>query len=101
MLTIENMHTLINQRIVLSGTGAYYVFNTWGWNQEGNEQYHIHMRHINKTHSDIKIVLNRFKTNGGYILWDENNHNFDMLLTAEYIKDKQKFLQAIEQIMIM
>jgi len=101
MLTIENMHTLINQRIVLSGTGAYYVFNTWGWNQEGNEQYHIHMRHINKTHSDIKIVLNRFKTNGGYILWDENNDNFDMLLTAEYIKDKQKFLQAIEQIMIM
>jgi len=101
MLTIENMHTLINQRIVLSGTGAYYVFNTWGWNQEGNEQYHFHIRHINKTHSDIKIVLNRFKTNGGYILWDENNDNFDMLLTAEYIKDKQKFLQAIEQIMIM
>ena len=101
MLTIENMHTLINQRIVLSGTGAYYVFNTWGWNQEGNEQYHFHIRHINKTHSDIKIVLNRFKTNGGYILWDENNDNFDMLLTAEYIKDTQKFLQAIEQIMIM
>ena len=101
MLTIENMHTLINQRIVLSSTGAYYVFNTWGWNQEGNEQYHFHIRHINKTHSDIKIVLNRFKTNGGYILWDENNDNFDMLLTAEYIKDKQKFLQAIEQIMIM
>ena len=101
MLTIENMHTLINQRIVLSGTGAYYVFNTWGWNQDGNEQYHFHIRHINKTHSDIKIVLNRFKTNGGYILWNENNDNFDMLLTAEYIKDKQKFLQAIEQIMIM
>ena len=101
MLTIENMHTLINKRIVLSGTGVYYVFNTWGWNQEGNEQYHFHIRHINKTHSDIKIVLNRFKTNGGYILWDENNDNFDMLLTAEYIKDKQKFLKAIEQIMIM
>ena len=100
MLTIQNIHKLINQRIQLSGM-TYYVLNTWSWNQAGNEQYHIHMRHINKTHSDIKIVLNRFKTNGGYILWDENNHNFDMLLTAEYIKDKQKFLKAIEQIMIM
>ena len=63
MLTIQNMHTLINKRIVLTGTGVYYGFNTWSWNQLGNEQYHIHMRYINKTHSDIKIVLNRFKTN--------------------------------------
>ena len=100
MLTIQNIHKLINQRIQLSGM-TYYVLNTWSWNQEGNEQYHFYIRHINKTYSDIKIVLNRFKTNGGYILWDENNHMSSMLLTAEHIRHKHKFLKAIEQIMIM
>jgi hypothetical protein len=101
MLTIENMHTLINKRIVLSGTGVYYVFNTWGWNQPGNEQYHIHIRHINKTHSDIKIVLNRFKTDDGYILWNENEPMNSMLLKSEQIKHKQTFLKAIELVMVM
>ena len=101
MLTIENMHTLINKRIVLSGPGVYYVFNTWAWNQEGNEQYHIHIRHINKTHSDIKIVLNRFKTDDGYILWNENEPMNSMLLKSEQIKHKQTFLKAIELVMVM
>jgi hypothetical protein len=99
MLTIENTHELINQRIQLSGM-TYYVLNTWAWNQEGNEQYHIHIRHINKTHSDIKIVLNRFKTGKGYILWNENGTS-SMLLSSEQIKSKQTFLKAIELVMIM
>ncbi len=100
MLTIENTHKLINQRIQLSGA-TYYVLNTWAWNQEGNEQYHIHIRHINKTHSDIKIILNRFKTGKGYILWDENNHMNNMLLSSEQIKSKKQFLNAIELVMII
>jgi hypothetical protein len=99
MLTIQNIHKLINQRIELSGM-TYYVLNTWSWNQLGNEQYHIHMRHINKTHSDIKIVLNRFKTGKGYILWNENGTS-SMVLSSEQIKSKQTFLKAIEMIMIM
>lgn len=100
MLTIQNTHTLIQQRIQLSGM-TYYVLNTWSWNQLGNEQYHIHIRHINKTHSDIKIILNRFKTGKGYILWNENNDMSSMLLSSEQIKSKQTFLKAIEMIMIM
>ena len=99
MLTIQNTHELIHQRIQLSGA-TYYVLNTWSWNQLGNEQYHIHMRHINKTHSDIKIVLNRFKTGKGYILWNENGMS-SMLLSSEQIKHKQTFLKAIELVMIM
>jgi hypothetical protein len=106
MLTIENMFTLINETIVLNVvkpglSKTYYVYNTWGWNQEGNEQYHFHIRHIHKLHSDIKIVLNRFKTGKGYILWDENNHMNSMLLTSEQINNKQTFIKAIEMIMIM
>ena len=98
MLTIQNIHKLINQRIQLSGM-TYYVLNTWSWNQEGNEQYHIHIRHINKTQSDIKIVLNRFKTGKGYILWNENGTS-SMLLSSEQIQ-YSKLCKAIEQIMIM
>ena len=99
MLTIQNTHTLIQQRIQLSGM-TYYVLNTWSWNQLGNEQYHIHIRHINKTHSDIKIILNRFKTGKGYILWNENGTS-SMVLSSEQIRSKQTFLKAIEMIMIM
>ena len=100
MLTIENTHELINQRIQLSGM-TYYVLNTWAWNQEGNEQYHIHIRHINKTHSDIKIILNRFKTGKGYILWNENEANNCMLVRSEQIKSKETFLYCIERVMVM
>jgi len=99
MLTIQNIHKLINQRIQLSGM-TYYVLNTWSWNQAGNEQYHIHTRHINKTHSDIMLILNRFKTGKGYILWNENGTS-SMLLSSEQIKHKQTFLKAIEVVMIM
>jgi hypothetical protein len=98
MLTIENMFTLINQRID-SGMGIYYVLNTWSWNQEGNEQYHIHLRHINKTYSDIKIVLNRFKTDNGYIIWNEDTPINSMLLKVEQISNKQTFIRAVEMIM--
>lgn len=100
MLTIENKHELINQRIQLSGM-TYYILNTWGWNQEGNEQYHIHLRHINKTYSDIKIVLNRFKTDKGYIIWNEATPINSMLLKVEQISNKQTFIRAVEMIMIM
>jgi hypothetical protein len=100
MLTIRNTHNLINQRINW-GTETYYVLNTWAWNQEGNEQYHFHLRHITKTHSDIKIVLNRFKTDGGYILWNENDGmNNCMLVRSEQIKSKKTFLYCIERVMI-
>ena len=100
MLTIENTHKLINRKIQLSGA-TYYVLNTWAWNQEGNEQYHIHIRHINKTRSDIKIILNRFKTGKGYILWDENNHMNNRLLTPATINNMPMFLRAIELVMMM
>ena len=101
MLTIQNTHELINQKIQLSWTVIYYVLNTWSWNQAGNEQYHIHMRHINKTHSDIILILNRFKTGEGYILWNENEGNNCMLVRSEQIRSKQTFLKAIEVVMIM
>ena len=104
MLTIQNTHNLINQRINW-GTETYYVLNTWAWNQEGNEQYHIHMRHITKTYSDIKIVLNRFKTgasrDAGYILWNEHEPTNCMLVMSEQIKSKQTFLYCIERVMVM
>ena len=99
MLTIQNIHKLINQRIQLSGM-TYYVLNTWSWNQAGNEQYHIHTRHINKTHSDIMLILNRFKTGKGYILWNENGTS-SMVLSSEQIRSKQTFLKAIELVMII
>jgi hypothetical protein len=110
MLTIENKHTLINETIVLNVvkpglSKTYYVYNTWGWNQEGNEQYHFHIRHIHKLHSDIKIVLNRFKTgNGigaGYILWNEDTPINSMLLSSEQIRSKETFLYCIERVMVM
>lgn len=95
MLTIQNTHELIHQRMSLYGV-TYYVLNTWAWNQEGNEQYHFHMRCVNKTHSDIKIILNRFKTGKGYILWNEDNDKSSMLLRSEQIKNKQTFVQMFE-----
>jgi len=106
MLRIENIDKIINQRIVLNivrpdRRGTYYILNTWRWLQEGNELYYFHLRHINKLHSDVRIVLNRFKTGEGYILWDEDNPNNSMLVTAEQMKDKQTFLKAIELIMVM
>jgi hypothetical protein len=104
MLTIQNKHTLINQRIVLNVVrpdlrGTYYVYNIWdGW---CDTRYDIHMRHINKLHSDVELVLLRVKTGNGYTLCNKNKPSNNMLLTAEQIKDKQTFLNCIEKVMIM
>jgi hypothetical protein len=104
MLTIENKHTLINQRIVLSVIridmrGTYYVYNIWdGW---CDTRYNIHMRHINKLHNDIELVLQRVKTGNGYILCNKNKPKNSMLLTAEQIESKFTFLKAIELVMTM
>ena len=108
MLTIENIHTLINQRIVLSVIridmrGTYYVYNMSKWyqNETATESYHIHMRHINKLHNDIQLVLNGFKTGEGYILFNKDKPKNSMLLKSEQIKSKQTFLKAIELVMTM
>ena len=102
MLTIENTHELISQRLTIP-TGNYYVLNVWKWTQQGNEQYHFHIRHVNKTHSDIRLVLNRFITRfpsgDGYILWDEDTDRKCMLLSYEQIKDKNTFIYCIEKVM--
>jgi hypothetical protein len=104
MLTIENKHTLINQRIVLSApipglSKTYFVYNIWdGW---GDTRYDIHMRHINKLHSDVELILLRVKTGEGYILCNKNKPKNSMLLSSEQIKHKQTFLKAIEVVMIM
>ena len=102
MLTIENTHELISQRLTIP-TGNYYVLNVWKWTQQGNEQYHFHIRHVNKTHSDVRLVLNRFKTRfpsgDGYILWDEDTDRKCMLLSYEQIKDKNTFIYCIERVM--
>jgi len=104
MLTIENKHNLINQRIVLNVIrpdlrGTYYVYNIWnGWS---DTQYDIHLRHINKLHSDIELILERVKTDKGYILCNKNRPMHSMLLSSEQIKSKQTFLKAIEVVMTM
>jgi hypothetical protein len=104
MLTIENKHNLINQRIELSVTvpglsRTYYVYNMWeGW---GNTRYDIHMRHINKLHSDMELILQRFKTGKGYILCNKNKPNNSMLLRVEQIRSKETFLYCIERVMVM
>ncbi len=104
MLTIENKHTLINQRIILSApipglSKTYFVYNIWdGW---GDTRYDIHMRHINKLHSDVELILLRVKTGEGYILCNKNKPSNSMLLSSEQIKHKQTFLKAIEVVMIM
>ena len=104
MLTIENKHTLINQRIVLNVIrpdlrGTYFVYNIWdGW---CHTRYNIHMRHINKKHSDVELTLQRFKTGEGYILFNKSRPMSSMLLTAEQIQSKFTFLKAIELVMIM
>jgi hypothetical protein len=104
MLTIQNKHTLINQRIVLSApiphlSRTYFVYNIWdGW---GDTRYDIHIRHINKLHSDIELILLRVKTGEGYILCNKNKPSNSMLLSSEQIRSKQTFLKAIEVVMIM
>jgi len=104
MLTIQNKHTLINQRIVLNVVrpdlkGTYFVYNIWdGW---GDTRYDIHLRHINKLHSDVELVLLRVKTGTGYILCNKNKPKNSMLLSSEQIKHKQTFLKAIELVMTM
>jgi len=102
MLTIENIDNLISQRLTIP-MGNYYVYNTWMWTQPGNEQYHFHIRHVNKTHSDVRLVLNRFKTRfpsgDGYILWDEDTDRKCTLLDLETIKDMNKFIKEIERVM--
>ena len=104
MLTIENKHNLINQRIVLSVVrpdlrGTYYVYNIWdGW---GDTRYDIHIRHINKLHSDVELVLLRVKTGKGYILCNKNKPSNSMLLSSEQIESKFTFLKAIELVMTM
>ena len=108
MLTIKNVHNLINQRIVLNVIrpdlrGTYFVYNMSKWyqNETGTETYHIHMRHINKLHSDVELILQRFKTGKGYILFNKSRPMSSMLLSSEQIKHKQTFLKAIELVMIM
>jgi len=104
MLTIQNKHTLINQRIVLSApipglSRTYFVYNIWdGW---GDTRYDIHLRHINKLHNDIELVLLRVKTGKGYKLCNKNKPKNSMLLSSEQIKHKQTFLKAIEVVMTM
>ena len=104
MLTIENKHNLIDARVVLSVIridmrGTYYVYNIWdGW---CDTRYDIHLRHINKLHNDIELVLQRVKTGNGYILCNKNKPKNSMLLTAEQIESKFTFLKAIEVVMIM
>jgi len=105
MLTIENKHTLINQRIQLSApippglSRTYFVYNIWdGW---GDTRYDIHLRHINKLHNDIELILLRVKTGKGYKLCNKNKPKNSMLLQSEQIKDKQTFLKAIEVVMTM
>jgi len=104
MLTIENKHNLINQRIVLSApiphlSRTYFVYNIWdGW---GDTRYDIHIRHINKLHNDIELVLLRVKTGKGYTLCNKNKPKNSMLLSSEQIKHKQTFLNCIEKVMIM
>jgi hypothetical protein len=104
MLTIENKHNLINQRIVLNiirpdMRGTYYVYNIWnGWS---DTQYDIHLRHINKLHSDVELILQRFKTGKGYILCKKDRPMHSMLLSSEQIESKFTFLKAIELVMTM
>jgi hypothetical protein len=104
MLTIKNKHNLINQRIPLSApipglSKTYFVYNIWdGW---GDTRYDIHLRHINKLHNDIELVLERVKTDKGYKLCNKNKPKNSMLLSSEQIKDKQTFLKAIEVVMTM
>jgi hypothetical protein len=104
MLTIQNKHNLINQRIQLSMVSpglsrTYFVYNIWeGW---GDTRYDIHIRHINKLHSDIELILQRFKTGKGYILCNKNKPTNSMLLSSEQIKHKQTFLNCIEVVMTM
>ena len=108
MLTIKNIHTLINERIVLSVIridmrGTYFVYNMSRWheNEAGNERYDIHLRHINKLHSDIQLVLNGHKTGKGYLLYNKERPKNSILLTAEQIQSKFTFLKAIEVVMTM
>jgi len=104
MLTIQNKHTLINERIILSApipglSKTYFVYNIWdGW---CDTRYDIHLRHINKLHNDIELVLLRVKTDNGYILCNKNKPKNSMLLQSEQIKDKKTFLKAIELVMTM
>ena len=105
MLTIENKHTLINQRIVLSVVrpdmmGTYKIYNMYDA-VGGEDEYHLHIRHINKLHSDVRLILNRFKTGKGYILFNKDNPMSSMLLRSEQIDNKPTFLKAIEMVMIM
>jgi hypothetical protein len=108
MLTIKNVHNLINQRIVLNVIrpdlrGTYFVYNMSKWyqNETGTETYHIHMRHINKLHSDIQLVLNRLKTGESYMLFNKDKPKNNLLLKSTQIKHKQTFIKAIERVMIM
>jgi len=104
MLTIQNKHNLINQRIQLSApipglSRTYFVYNIWeGW---GDTRYDIHIRHINKLHNDIELILQRVKTGNGYILCNKNKPKNFMLLSSEQIKHKQTFLKSIEVVMTM
>jgi hypothetical protein len=104
MLTIQNKHNLINERIVLNiirpdMRGTYFVYNMWqGW---GDTRYDIHLRHINNLHSDVELILQRVKTGGGYLLYNKERPNNSMLLSSEQIKHKQTFLNCIEVVMTM
>ena len=82
---------------------TYFVYNMLRWheNETGNDRYEIHIRHVNKLHDDIQLVLNGHKTGKGYLLYNKERPNNSMLLTAEQIQSKFTFLKAIELVMTM
>ena len=104
MLTIENKHKLIGERVLRHTAYRYYVEGVY----EYPDHYQIHIRSVHKTIPDELLLLLRNRvipttnlTTNYYTLYNSNEPQRRVKLTIPQISWKVMFIHNIETILKM
>ena len=105
MLTIENRHKLISERVLRHTMDGYSIEGVY----EYGDHYQIHIRSEHKTIIDECLILLRNKVKGEYgmdthnyyTLYNSNEPQRRVKLTIPQIRWKEMFIHNIETILQM
>jgi len=104
MLTIENRHKLISEKVLRNTMDGYSIEGVY----EYPDHYQIHIRSEHKTIIDECLILQRNKvknmtneTYTRYTLYNSNEPQRRVNLTIPQIKWKEMFIHNIERILKM